>query len=301
MIKTLLTVLLLGLVGASSGFCLQIHDHAGATGMKFLQVGIGGRAAAMGGAYSAISGDVTAGYWNPAGLIGIEGKDAAWMHTTWMQGIRGEYAGLAFGNGRRSVGISARLQSAGDLERREGPTIEPLGMFGVYDAALTCSYAQHLNPWMDFGVNLHALYEKIHIEAASGWAMDIGMLFRTVVEGLQGAFVLRHLGATHPMNTASIDLPTEIRTGISYGLRDRLLLSADVSFPNDDFTHVHLGLEYRFGPLLAFRAGTQTGADEQDYSAGLGFAHGIWRLDYAFVPYRFDLGNTHRVSLGVRL
>jgi len=299
--KQVVAVLLLVLVGAEWGFCAEIHDHAGATGMAFLKVGIGGRAAAMGGAYSAVSGDATAAYWNPAGLIGIEGKDVVLMHTAWLQGIRGEYAGLAVGNGHRTVGVSVRIQTAGDLERREGPTVEPLGTFGVYDVALTCSYAQRLKPWMDFGVNVHALYEKIHIENASGWAMDIGLLFRTPVEDLQCSFVLRHLGATNKMKAESIHLPTEIRAGASYLLRDRLLASVDVSFPNDYWTRVHLGLEYRIGGLLALRAGTQTGAEERNYSAGFGITYGTWRIDYAFVPFDFDLGNTHRVSLGLRL
>ena len=299
--KRIVAAMILVLVEASCCWSADIHEHAGTTGMAFLKVGIGGRAAAMGGAYSAVSGDATAGYWNPAGLIGIEGKDVVLVHAAWLQGIRGEYAGLALGNGRRTVGFSVRLQTAGDLERREGPTVEPLGTFGVYDIALTCSYAQRLKPWMDFGVNLKALYEKIHIESASGWAMDIGLLFRTPVEGLQCAFVLRHLGATNKMNAEAIDLPTEIRAGASYRFRDRLLASVDVSFPNDYWTRVHLGLEYRIGRRLALRAGYQTGAEERNYSAGFGITHGTWRIDYAFAPFDFDLGNTHRVSLGLRL
>jgi hypothetical protein len=299
--KQVIAALLVVLVGTGWCWSAVIHDHAGATGMAFLKVGIGGRATAMGGAYSAISGDVTAGYWNPAGLTGIEGRDVVWMHSVWFQGIRAEYAGLAVGNGRRTMGISVRLQTAGELERREGPTVEPLGTFGVYDVALTCSYAQRLKPWMDFGVNVHALYEKIHIEDASGWAMDLGLLFRAPVDGLQGAFVLRHLGKTNTMKAKSILLPTEIRAGISYRLRDGLLASGDVSFPNDSWTRVHLGLEYRIGELLSLRAGTQTGSEERTYSAGLGITRGMWRMDYAFVPFDFDLGNTHRVSLGLGL
>lgn len=296
--KRIVAALVFVLVGAGWCWSAEIHDSAGATGMAFLKMGIGGRASAMGGAYSSVSGDATAGYWNPAGLIGIEGKDVALMHTVWLQGIRGEYAGLAVGNGRRTVGVSMTLQTAGDLERREGPTLEPLGTFGVYDVALTCSYAQRLKPWMDFGVNLKALYEKIHIESASGWAMDIGLLLDIPVEGLQCSFVLRHLGATNKMKAEPIHLPTEIRAGGSYRLRDRLLASIDVSLPNDYWTRVHLGLEYRIGRLLALRTGYQAGSEERKYSAGFGITRGTWRMDYAFMPFYFDLGNTHRVSLG---
>ena len=84
--KRIVAAMILVLVGVEWCFCAEIHDHAGATGMAFLKVGIGGRAAAMGGAYSSVSGDATAGYWNPAGLIGIEGKDVVLMHSAWPSG-----------------------------------------------------------------------------------------------------------------------------------------------------------------------------------------------------------------------
>ena len=35
---------------------------------EFLSIGVGGRALGMGGAYVALANDVTAGYYNPAGL-----------------------------------------------------------------------------------------------------------------------------------------------------------------------------------------------------------------------------------------
>ena len=36
---------------------------------EFLNNGAGSRALGMGGAYVAVANDVTAGYWNPAGLV----------------------------------------------------------------------------------------------------------------------------------------------------------------------------------------------------------------------------------------
>ncbi len=38
----------------------------GTVGAQFLKIGIGARGAAMGGAYEAISNDVTAVFWNPS-------------------------------------------------------------------------------------------------------------------------------------------------------------------------------------------------------------------------------------------
>ena len=114
--KRIVAAMVLVLVGTGWCWSAEFHDHAGATGMAFLKVGIGGRAVAMGGAYSAVSGDATAGYWNPAGLIGIEGRDVVWMHFAWFQGIRGTGPWKRASHGRdqreaparRGVGASGR-------------------------------------------------------------------------------------------------------------------------------------------------------------------------------------------------
>ena len=52
---------------------LPLCSAAGETGIakyagEFLSLGVGGRALGMGGASVALANDVTAGYWNPAGL-----------------------------------------------------------------------------------------------------------------------------------------------------------------------------------------------------------------------------------------
>jgi hypothetical protein len=64
---------------------------------EFLQIGVGARAAAMGGAQSAVVSDVTAAYWNPAGLLhGPELPEFALMHSEYFAGIaKYDYAGLA--------------------------------------------------------------------------------------------------------------------------------------------------------------------------------------------------------------
>ena len=53
--------------------------------------------------------------------------------------------------------------------------------------------------------------------------------------------------------------------------------------------------------MIALRFGYRSGWDNQNVSAGIGVKAGQFRLDYAFVPFYSDLGETHRVSLGFTL
>jgi len=54
---------------------------------EFMYVGAGARALAMGGAYTAVADDITAGYWNPAGLVHNTFKYASFMHSERFGGL----------------------------------------------------------------------------------------------------------------------------------------------------------------------------------------------------------------------
>ena len=79
---------------------------------EFLNIGISARAQAMGNAVIASTNDVTAGYWNPAGLAAIPAEDGLQigaMHAEWFAGIgKYDYLGISmpFANGKRRLGIS---------------------------------------------------------------------------------------------------------------------------------------------------------------------------------------------------
>ena len=64
---------------------------------EFLSIGIGARQMGMGGAGTARIDDVTAGYWNPAGLCDLKGKmDFGLMHSEYFAGLaKLDYGGFA--------------------------------------------------------------------------------------------------------------------------------------------------------------------------------------------------------------
>ncbi|HID95388.1 MAG TPA: PorV/PorQ family protein [Candidatus Latescibacteria bacterium] len=285
-------------------FGARIHDDAGTTGMAFLKIGVGARAVAMAGAYTAVAGDQTTSYWNPAGLAKIKGRDVSLMHTQWLQGIRYEYGGLATGNGRRAFSISLAFNSAGELERRTGPTRQPLGTFNVYDVMLGLSSAWSVSNNFDIGITGKFLYEKIYIESASGVAFDAGLLYQTPVTGLNLGLSVRNLGRTNRMREERIKLPKELNLGASYKFSDPfgdILVCLDLRVPDDYWKSIQAGIEYSFLDLFSLRVGYQTGYQERNISAGLGIRFAGWRIDYAWVPYYLDLGDTHRFSLRLEL
>src|SRR6185503_18638881 len=64
---------------------------------EFLAIGVGGRSLGMGNSCVSSINDVTAGYWNPAGLLGIKNDmQIGLMHSEYFAGIaKYDYGALA--------------------------------------------------------------------------------------------------------------------------------------------------------------------------------------------------------------
>src|SRR3989304_910760 len=64
---------------------------------EFLAIGVGGRALGMSNSCVATTGDVTSGYWNPAGLLGIKNDmQFGVMHSEYFAGIaKYDYGAIA--------------------------------------------------------------------------------------------------------------------------------------------------------------------------------------------------------------
>ncbi len=77
--KPLLSLLITGVLA----FSASADKYAG----EFMYVGAGARALALGSAYSAVADDITAGYWNPAGLARNTDKSVAFMHSERFGGL----------------------------------------------------------------------------------------------------------------------------------------------------------------------------------------------------------------------
>ena len=279
----------------------------GSAGLTFLKLGAGARAIAIGDAYVAVGGDASSIYWNPAGTVDVENIDVVLMHSEWFQGIRYDFAGGVSSDGVRAFGVAITGLYMDDLERREGPTAEPDGHFGVFDFALTGTYAQRLTPYLNVGGGLKYLSEKIDDEIASGFAADLGAKYRIpAVPGLSAGLAIQNLGPPMKFIEEEFNLPVTYRLGGAIetsidGWNSDMLITGDAVIPHDGDTKFHFGLEFEYARMLAIRFGYRSGWDNQNVSVGFGAKVRNFRLDYAYVPFYSDLGDTHRMSLGFAL
>jgi len=157
-------------------------------GADFLAGGVGARALGMGGAYVALANDVTAGYWNPAGLSETYYPQAAYMHAERFDGIvQFDYGAVAFPlTVRSTLGVSFFRSGIDDipntLEAWENgqPRAENVSFFSAADYAFFVSYARQVRENLSAGASVKVVRRSIgDFASAWGYSLDVGAQMRT--------------------------------------------------------------------------------------------------------------------------
>lgn len=169
---------------------------------EFLAIGVGARAHGMSGAQTALVNDITAAYWNPAGLSEIEAPfQLAAMHAEWFAGV-GQYDYLSFGkalNRDRKAYLAFSLIRLGidnipytiNLVNTDGTiNYDNVTEFSAADYALMGSYARKLkNPAFSVGGTVKVVRRVIGTIGNSwGFGADLGAQYRkgNLMLGIQG-------------------------------------------------------------------------------------------------------------------
>ena len=296
-------IVLLILLSVSAVF----SETGGKIGLSYLKIGVDARAAAMGDAYTAVANDASATYWNPAGLAGSGNNSLILMHNSWLQEINQEFGAVQFVNVIHNLAVSINMMSVSGIELRDETASEiPIGDTQALNTYLGLAYATKIFDSWQFGLQAKYLYEKYYLYSADGFALDLGIKKENLLQDLSWGLVIQNLGKMSALKEEATKFPLNLRTGVSYLLpfqllENRPLMSADINYIMDDVTTLNFGLEVPLVTYADIRLGYVFGRETQSMTAGFGLNYGIFHIAYAFVPYSYDLGNSHRFSLKVDL
>ena len=288
-----------------SALCLPLPalalGGAGVAAGDFLEVPVGARSMAMGGATGSVPGDVSALFRNPALLAGDSGQRLYFGHQEWYQGLQHETALLALGLPGRlgSAAVHARYLHLAPLPAYDS-SLQLVGEVDVYDLAVGLSWARRFARRVDLGASVHNVQEYLAGAVGRGWAYDVGV--GLVASGFYWSAAARNLGAGLDYEGEHLELEQEYSLGAARYLPAlNTIASLELRQPQYWGASVRGGVETLVADRLVLRAGYAYTAELDDApglpSFGLGVLLGGIGLDYSFQSQQ-HLGEVH--SLGVR-
>lgn len=287
-------------VAAAFLFPARWAGASGTEGASFLDIPVGGRPAALGGAYSALATDGLAPVWNPAGLGLLSAAQLAATHLSYVDSISYEQGSLALPVGTAS-GIGASVQYLHPKAMTErGLDGAELDAFSSHYGAYGISYGLGLTRRLSAGVGGKLIEARLGRTSARAFAGDAGLLYKAAA-GLRLAFVATGFGAKLRFLEQEDRLPESYRAAAAWELGRSLSLAAEAAYDRTDLLAGRFGAEWRPAGLLALRAGYRTETARRlpgvtGVTAGFGLTFLGQRFDYAWVPLG-DLGATSYFSV----
>jgi hypothetical protein len=259
----------------------------GTTSAEFLLLGAGARGTALGGSFAAIATDVSALYYNPAGVAMLDRPGLMVGTYDYVADTRYSWGGVAFplSGGARTIGF--QVGTFGFKDQPVYTEEQPNGTGGTYSVNQTFVGATFAQNFSDrFSAGLTAKYVSDHLGTVTGsaFAVDFGTNFHASLNNhpVKFSFVLANLGSnltytgtglagsvnrdplpgedqvpTLPQQanllTKDFPLPTTFRVGLAYdvitGDNNRLTALGDFNQPNNNTPGFVLGGEWNSNRL----------------------------------------------------
>ena len=323
-----------------AGTAFSQVTKTGTTAAKFLSIGIGPKANAMGGAFTSIANDASALYWNPAGAATLTKYEAMFSYTSLYKdlGINLNYIALVIPAGDiGSFGVSVTALDYGEMDVTTELYPEGTGeKFSASSYAFGLSYARNITESFAAGVTIKYITEGIFNSSADGVAFDIGTIFTTPFFGIKFSTIITNYGSKMQMtgedllirydadpnrngNNSNVDayyktdrfeLPLRLQIGVSKAfqfLRDeKFTISVDATHPNDNTEYLNFGGELSFlNNLISVRGGYKGMflKDNQEgltLGAGLNYALGVFEAGFDY-SYQYYKYLSYTHSFGVNL
>jgi len=254
----------------------------GTTSAEFLLLGAGARGTALGGSFAAIATDISALYYNPAGVALLERPGLLVGTYDYVADTRYSWGGVAFplSGGSRTIGF--QLGTFGFKDQPVFTEDQPDGTGATYSVNQTfigATFAQNFSDRFSAGLTAKYVNDRLGTVSGSAFAVDFGTNFHASLNNhpVKFSFVLANLGSnlsytgtglegdvqrdpvtgeqpvpTLPQQanllTKDFPLPTTFRVGLAYdvitGDNNRLTVLGDFNQPNNNTPGFVFGSEW---------------------------------------------------------
>lgn len=271
-----------------------------------LKAGVGARPLGMGSAFTAISDNSDAPYWNPAGLSQIKFHELTTMQTklstdtdhyyiSYVQPFLGGALGISW----IQVGLGDIYQTGATNESNE---VQQFGVFSYYSNAYLIGYGQEINDNLSWGITGKYLTSdfvglaSIEGGSAYGYSVTPGILYKPSSQLSIGLKIDEILNSQKWGTGTEEHVPPKARLGIAYrNIFPGITISGDMSqiLKENYVPEGSAGAEWKTDGLSI-----RLGYTDNAMTAGCGFEDKHIRIDYAYVNQLvLSKENVHRISL----
>jgi hypothetical protein len=306
-------------------------QRSGISSFQFLKIGADARGAAMGEATVAVVNDVSALFWNPAGLTLSTENQVIFSHAEWLVDLKHDFFGASYSLGDNDfVGVSFTSLTTDPMPVTT--EYQPTGTgnyFNYGDIAVGATYARKMTDQFSFGITVRYVRETIAELNANAVMLDIGTYYYMGLGTSRFSVVVTNFGnnvapSGSVANGAGVTVtafqnfspPTMFKLGYAFepwlDETNRLTASIQLNHPNDNAENIRFGAEYAYDKMFFVRAGVKrtigesflgrstSSAEDVSFGGGVRIPLGITvaTVDYAFTNFN-ELGNIHRMTIGL--
>lgn len=273
--RILLTCLFAVLLVAQSG--IAQNRKAGLTGAAFLKVGVGARNVALGTAVTALSGDVTQMFYNPAGIaLKDQTMQASFTYNKWIADIGHSAAAVSYnleGIGTIGVGFISFGLSGIEAARDKSDDVTS-STYDYRDMAYQLSFSRYVVDQLSLGVTVKGVTQSIDGISASAFALDFGSVYHIGVLDWTIAARFNNLGSDILFYDIATPLPMQFSIGTALKPYKNemmgVMVAVDAVKPQDGPQYVYGGVELSFMELVALRGGYKFNYSGTDEVTGTG-------------------------------
>ncbi len=205
------------------------------------------------------------------------------------------------------------------------------------DIAINLSYSRNLTDRFSVGGTVKFISQKIYDVSASGFGLDVGLLFYTQLEGLRLGMNISNFGTEMQLDGKSLlqpidvdpanagnnsnisgallteawSLPLTFTVGLAYDAINNedwlLTLAGDALIPNNQSTYGNVGLELTWNQLISLRGGYNSLLKEdaqEGLTGGVGIQYDFGgffaKFDYSYTDFGiFDPISRFALSVGL--
>ncbi len=253
--------------------------------------GIGARAMALNGAYTAVSNDYTAPFWNPAAMDFFSTTKIGGMVNQMSLNRKLRFASAVAPThqwGAFAIGWSGFAVE--DIEARTSNTRQPDRLFDYNENSFYLSYAYRMLPFLSLGANFKLFHFQTLEATANGIGIDLALLFALGQRARIG-FVSQDLSSELKWSSGTREkfIPN-YRLGIAVEPFTNIMFTADYHRANDGQSSISFASEVIAMNVFKIRCGIA----QNRFTAGIGAtfqARGLFlNLNYAVATDQFGLG-----------